>query len=63
VPIFPYLPVIVWRGIIKVALGATRDLDAPRITDPAHPDVKPREHHPFSFATQSVLAELIFLSA
>ena len=35
-PIFPYLPVIVWMGIIKIALGATPDLDAQRTTDPAN---------------------------
>ena len=34
-PIFPYLPVIVWMGIIKIALGNAR-LDAQRTTDPAN---------------------------
>jgi hypothetical protein len=30
-PLFPYLPVIVWMGIIKVMLGATLDHDAQSI--------------------------------
>jgi len=34
-PLFPYLPVIVWMGIIKVILGATLDHDAQSI-DPAN---------------------------
>ena len=46
-PIFPYLPVIVWMGIIKVALGATRDLDAQRITDPANPTMNRASIIPF----------------
>ena len=45
--IFPYLPVIVWMGIIKVALGATRDLDAQRITDPANPTMNRASIIPF----------------
>ena len=32
-PLFPYLPVIVWMGLIKVMLGATLDHNA-RMTDP-----------------------------
>jgi hypothetical protein len=27
-PLFPYLPVIVWMGMIQVVLGATHDHDA-----------------------------------
>ena len=33
-PLFPYLPVIVWMGMIQVVLGATRDLDAQSVNDP-----------------------------
>ena len=33
-PLFPYLPVIVWMGMIKVMLGATHDHDAQSMTDP-----------------------------
>jgi hypothetical protein len=31
---FPYLPVIVWMGMIQVVLGATHDLDAQSVNDP-----------------------------
>jgi hypothetical protein len=33
-PLFPYLPVIVWMGMIKVMLGATHDHDAQSMIDP-----------------------------
>jgi hypothetical protein len=32
-PLFPYLPVIVWMGMIQVVLGATGDItDASELT-------------------------------
>jgi hypothetical protein len=35
VPLFPYFPVIVWMGMIRVVLNATHDDDAP-IIDPTN---------------------------
>jgi len=32
-PVFPYLPIIIWRGMAKVMLGATDD-DAQSMVDP-----------------------------
>jgi hypothetical protein len=32
-PLFPYFPVIVWMGMIKVMLDVTHDDDAPPIND------------------------------
>jgi len=32
-PLFPYFPVIVWVGMIKVMLEVTHDDDAQRIND------------------------------
>jgi hypothetical protein len=32
-PLFPYLSIIIWMGMIKVMLGATDD-DAKSMTDP-----------------------------
>jgi hypothetical protein len=34
--LFPYLPVIVWMGMIQVMLGATHDHDAQSVDDPAN---------------------------
>jgi hypothetical protein len=34
VPLFPYFPIIVWMGMIKVVLDATHDNDAPPVIDP-----------------------------
>jgi hypothetical protein len=34
-PLFPYFPVIVWMGMIKVMLGVTYDDDALPINDSA----------------------------
>ena len=33
-PLFPYFPVIVWVGMIKVMLDVTHDDDALRTDDP-----------------------------
>ena len=33
-PLFPYLLIIVWMGMIKVMLGATDDHDAQSMADP-----------------------------
>jgi hypothetical protein len=35
-PLFPYLPVILWMGMIQVVLGATHDHDAQSVDDPAN---------------------------
>jgi hypothetical protein len=35
-PLFPYLPVIVWMGMFRVVLGATHDRDAQSVDDPAN---------------------------
>ena len=35
-PLFPYFPVIVWMGMIKVVLDATHDNDIPRTIDPTN---------------------------
>jgi hypothetical protein len=35
-PLFPYLPVIVWMGMIQVVLGATHKHDAQSGNDPAN---------------------------
>jgi hypothetical protein len=32
-PLFPYFPVIVWMGVIKVMLDVTHDVDALPIND------------------------------
>lgn len=44
-PLFPYLPVIVWMGMIEVALDATHDLDerndAHRKPDPTNLTMNP----------------------
>jgi hypothetical protein len=34
--LFPYLPVIVWMGMIQVLLGATHDHDAQSVDDPTN---------------------------
>ena len=39
-PLFPYLPVIVWMGIIQVALGVTHEHDAQSADDPANLTIK-----------------------
>jgi hypothetical protein len=46
-PLFPYLPVIVWMGMVKVVLGATHDLDAQPITDPINPTMNSVSIIPF----------------
>ena len=35
-PLFPYLPMIIWMGVIQVALGVTHDDDAQSADDPAN---------------------------
>ena len=35
-PLFPYLPVIVWMGMIQVMVGATHDHNAQSADDPAN---------------------------
>lgn len=35
-PLFPYLPVIVWMGMVQAMLGATPDRDAQSVDDPAN---------------------------
>ena len=35
-PLFPYLPVILWMGMIQVVLGATHAHDAQSVDDPAN---------------------------
>jgi hypothetical protein len=35
-PLFPYLLVIVWMGMVQVMLGATPDRDAQSVNDPAN---------------------------
>jgi hypothetical protein len=35
-PLFPYLPVIVWMGMIQVMLGVTREHDAQSVNEPAN---------------------------
>lgn len=35
-PLFPYLPVIVWMGMIQVVLGVTHDHDAQSVDEPAN---------------------------
>src|SRR4030095_14835082 len=57
-PLFPYLPVIVWMGMIKVMLGATLDNDAQH--DRSHrSDDEPRKHHPLPRATRGRSHSLI----
>jgi hypothetical protein len=46
-PLFPYLPVIVWMGMIKVMLGATLDNDAQSTTDPTDPTMNRASIIPF----------------
>jgi len=36
VPLFPYFPVIVWMGMIRVVLNATHDNDARSTIDPTN---------------------------
>jgi hypothetical protein len=47
VPLFPYLPVIVWMGVVKVVLDAAHDLDAQLITDPTNPTMNSVSIIPF----------------
>jgi hypothetical protein len=35
-PLLPYLPVIVWMGMIQVMLGTTHDHDVQSVDDPAN---------------------------
>jgi hypothetical protein len=35
-PLFPYLPVIIWMGMVQAMLGATPDRDAQSVDDPAN---------------------------
>ena len=35
-PLFPYLPVIVWMGMINIVLSATNDHEAQSINDPSN---------------------------
>src|SRR5262249_43976210 len=58
-PLFPYLPVIVWMGMIKVMLGATHDHDAQSMTDPTDLNDEPRKHHPLPRATHGRSHSLI----
>jgi hypothetical protein len=55
-PLFPYLPVIVWMGMIQVVLGATHDHDAQSVDDPADLTTNPGSIIPFptSFAVAVV---------
>jgi hypothetical protein len=39
-PLFPYLPMIVWMGVIQIALGLTNDHDAQSADDPANLTMK-----------------------
>jgi hypothetical protein len=47
VPLFPYLPVIVWMGMVKVVLDAAHDLDAQPKTDPTNPTMNSVSIIPF----------------
>jgi hypothetical protein len=35
-PLFPYLPVIVWMGMINIVLSATNDPEAQSTNDPSN---------------------------
>jgi hypothetical protein len=35
-PLFPYLPVIVWMGMIQAVMGVTHDHDAQSVDEPAN---------------------------
>jgi hypothetical protein len=55
-PLFPYLPVIVWMGMIQVVLGATHDHSAQSVDDPTNWTKKRASVIPFptSFAVAAV---------
>ena len=59
-PLFPYLPVIVWMGMVKVVLEAAHDFNAQPITDPTNPTMNSVSIIPFPtpLARGNVVASL-----
>jgi hypothetical protein len=55
-PLFPYLPVIVWMGMIQVVLGTTHGQNGQSIDDPANLTVHPGSIIPFPMSLPSSAA-------